>query len=165
MSPRVKPGVTSVLRKGKSHKKLEPPPLLLCRSPPRGRWLFHVGAHPVGDGCFMWEPTPWAMAVSCGSPPRGRLGVAHAPKKPSPTGVGSHKDHRPLLDFTPAPEPGSMSFACATPSKSPKRSIVSIFYAVVPQLGVWLCAEYQYLQIKLPKLSEIIKASARRSSL
>jgi hypothetical protein len=52
-----------------------------------------------------------------------------------------------------------MSFACATPSKSPKRSIVSIFYAVVPQLGVWLCAEYQYLQIKLPKLSEITKAS------
>jgi hypothetical protein len=26
-------------------------------------------------------------------------------------------------------------------------------------LGVWLCAEYQYLQIKLPKLSEITKAS------
>jgi hypothetical protein len=73
--------------------------------------------------------------------------------------VGSHKDHRPLLDFTPAPEPGSMSFACAAPSKSPKRSIVSIFYAVVPQLGVWLCAEYQYLQIKLPKSSEITKAS------
>ena len=23
-----------------------------------------MGAQPVGDGCFMWEPNPWAMGVA-----------------------------------------------------------------------------------------------------
>jgi hypothetical protein len=42
----------------------------------------------VGDGCFLWEPTPWAM------------GVAHALK------TIAHRGGLPLHDVTPTPEPG-----------------------------------------------------------
>ena len=31
-----------------------------------------LGAHPVGDGLHLLEPTPWAMGCICGSPPHGR---------------------------------------------------------------------------------------------
>jgi hypothetical protein len=50
--------------------------------------MFFVRDHPVGDSpLYLWEPIPWAM------------GVAHALKKPAPTGVGSYKKAIPRMLF------------------------------------------------------------------
>jgi hypothetical protein len=52
---------------------------------------FFVGAHPVGEGCFLWEPTPVGDGLFVGAHPCGRW-AWHTPCKPSPKGDGSYKD-------------------------------------------------------------------------